>query len=108
MPAKRNGYNKAQVTPLAPEDDRRRKLMPWEYDVIRRLYLDGVAIREIARRYEGRCSRRLIQFVIFPDRLAGSNYPGHWKKYAWRGKKWADCIRKHRHHKLAVYKTKGK
>lgn len=50
------------------EYDGRRKLTEQDEENIRKLHKEGVAIREIAREYEGKCSRRLVQFVIFPER----------------------------------------
>lgn len=48
--------------------DRRIKLTEDNKDRIRALYKEGRGIRPIAREYEGKCSRRMIQFVVFPDR----------------------------------------
>lgn len=31
--------------------------------------IEKLPVREIARIFEGKCSRRMIQFVIFPERL---------------------------------------
>jgi len=53
---------------LPPNKDRRKKLTPADKDNIKALHKQGTPIREIARQYEGKCSRRLIQFVIFPER----------------------------------------
>jgi len=62
--------------------DRRIKLTPEDKEQIIYLYKSsGLPIREIARQYESKCSRRTIQFVLFPERLATVNYKGHWKKY---------------------------
>ena len=53
-----------------PKDkDRRRKLTPADKLKIKSLFFDaGWGIREIAREYEKKCSRRLIQFMLFPER----------------------------------------
>lgn len=61
--------------------DARRKLTIEDKELILNLYKTGLGIRAIARRFESKCSRRLIQFIIFPSRLKVSNYSGHWKKY---------------------------
>lgn len=53
---------------LLPHVDARRKLTDSDRAKIIKLYDDGLSIRGIARAFEGKCSRRLIQFVIFPDR----------------------------------------
>lgn len=51
------------------EYDGRRKLSDLERVHIRELYRGGKGVREISRVYHGKCSRRLIQFILFPDRL---------------------------------------
>ncbi len=67
--------------PLIPRDqDARRRLLPEDPERIHALYQAGHPIRAIAREFP-HVSRRLIQFVLFPDRLAAVNRPGHWKKY---------------------------
>lgn len=48
--------------------DRRIKLSESDRADILLRYKNGEAIREIARAYENVCSRRLIQFVLFPER----------------------------------------
>lgn len=54
---------------LPRELDRRVKLSEADKDKIRNLYREGVKIRAIARAFEGKCTRRAIQFVLFPERL---------------------------------------
>lgn len=52
------------------EKDRRIKLTDEDKQEIKKLYhVEKLPIREIARIFENRCSRRLIQFVLFPERL---------------------------------------
>lgn len=86
------------------KDDRRRKLSNEDKEQIRYLYKEGKGIREIAREYEGKCSRRLIQFVIFPERLEAlqkrHKEQKHWKKY-YDKKKQTKAVRNWR-----VYKNK--
>lgn len=48
--------------------DRRIKLTDKQREEIKEMYKKGIAIREIARNFEEICSRRLIQFVIYPER----------------------------------------
>jgi len=50
------------------EHDRRIKLSDDDREEIRGLHKQGTPTREIARRFITKCSRRLIQFVIFPER----------------------------------------
>ena len=49
-------------------NDGRRKLSDDDRENILRLHKENTPIREIARMFEGKCSRRLIQLVIFPER----------------------------------------
>jgi len=51
------------------ELDRRVKLDDSDRREIVSLHKSGMAIREIARRFEKMCSRRLIQYTIYPERL---------------------------------------
>jgi len=54
-----------------PRDkDRRIHLTDEDRAVIITLFIkEHLSIREIARRYNHKCSRRLIQFVLYPGRL---------------------------------------
>lgn len=53
---------------LPRELNRRIKLTEEDKAGIRGLYAQGVKIRAIARRYEDKCTRRMIQMVLFPER----------------------------------------
>ncbi|MES2409540.1 MAG: hypothetical protein V4509_04570 [Patescibacteria group bacterium] len=70
--------------------------------MIVKLHKEGVPVREIARRYESKCSRRLIQFIIFPERLKEMQKRNkeneHWKKYHDR-KKGTEAVKKWRNYK---------
>jgi len=91
-----------------PKDkDKRRKLSDDDKELIRLYYREGVAIREIAREYEGKCCRRTIQFVLFPERLSTVNYSGHWKKYYDKDKH-REAMRRHREHKRKLWLLKNK
>lgn len=57
-----------EKTRLPRELDRRVKLTDAQRDHIHTLYADGVAIRAIAREFDGVVSRRTIQHVLFPER----------------------------------------
>ena len=49
--------------------DKRRKLTDEDKAYIKKLYeVEHLPIREISRIFEGICSRRAIQFVLFPNR----------------------------------------
>ena len=86
--------------------DRRVKLTDEEREEIRKLHKEGLKIREIARMFEGKCSRRLIQLVIYPERLEE-----HYRKQK-EGKKWMtyydkdkhrEYVRGHRAYKALVF-----
>jgi len=65
MKANRKIWIKLRMTKA---NDGRRKLSDDERENIRRLHKENIPIREIARMYEKKCSRRLVQLVIFPER----------------------------------------
>lgn len=71
-----------ETTSLPQDLDRRRALTEAQKEEIQRLYRDtNISIRELARRYP--CSRRLIQFILFPDRYAKQKQriKENWKKH---------------------------
>ena len=95
---------------LPPEHDRRRKLTDEDRAEIRRMYFrQGMGVRAIAREYSDKCSRRLIQFVLFPERAEknAQNYKDRdqaAKTYERvRGKQWAKTMREHRKHRAKVF-----
>lgn len=99
-------YLKAQYIPLVGLQDRRRKLTEADkLDILAR-YKQGHPIREIARNYEDICSRRSIQFVIFPERLAQMQEKHraeqHWKTYYIRERN-TTAIRNTRNYKYKLY-----
>jgi hypothetical protein len=49
--------------------DKRRKLTDEEKEAIRAFYELGLPIREIARIFAPKTTRRNIQFILFPERL---------------------------------------
>jgi hypothetical protein len=53
---------------LPPNTDGRVHLADWQRQDIIKRHRQGEGIRSIARIYKKICSRRLIQFVIFPER----------------------------------------
>ena len=62
----RDWWNTARI---GKEKDGRRKLLDEDCEYIKQLHKEGEPIREIARIMEGICSRRTIQFVLFPERM---------------------------------------
>lgn len=91
---------------LPRELDRRVKLSDNDkLDIIAR-YKKGDAVRQIARDYEAICSRRMIQFVIFPERLQQLQAKhikekSHLKYYD--KNKWRETMRDHRNYKQKLY-----
>lgn len=95
-------YTSEKIKIEGTKFDRRVKLTQKDRDKIRMLRVEGWGIRAIARAYPW-VSRRLIQFVLFPERLATVNYAGHWKKYKPTKKHWAKTMREHRRYKQSLY-----
>jgi hypothetical protein len=86
--------------------DRRVKLSPEQKEEIISLYKTGdYTIRGLTRIYE--VSRRLIQFILFPDRLKKNvdNYHerGGWEAY-YNKNKHAEYMKTHRKYKYKLYK----
>ena len=54
---------------IGRDKDGRRKVTDEDRAYIKQLHTQGEAVREIARIMEGICSRRLIQFILWPERL---------------------------------------
>lgn len=80
------------------KEDRRRHLTEEDKEDIKMFHYDfGLGIREISRLYENKCSRRMIQFVLFPERLEKVKSYYSWKKY-YTKKKRAEYMRKYRKH----------
>ena len=102
-------YLLAQKKPLAGLLDRRRKLSEEDKEDTRARHKSGQGIREIAREYAGKCSRRLIQFVIYPQRLKQlqerNREQQHWKKY-YNRKQLTTACRNWRNYKYKLFKEK--
>jgi hypothetical protein len=55
---------------IGRENDKRVKITEEDKERIKQLHKQGEPIREIARQFEGIASRRAIQFILYPERLA--------------------------------------
>lgn len=101
-------YEQAQKIPLVGLQDRRRKLTDIDKADIKLRYEKGEGIREIARQYADKCSRRSIQFVLFPDRLKSMQTKHakeqHWKKY-YNRKQLTEAVRNWRNYKYGLFKN---
>jgi len=77
---------------------------------IRSLYYENEwAVRKIARKYAHKCSRRLVIFIIHPERLKAlqeqNRKEKHHLKY-YDKDKWREYMRSHRKHRAEVFKAK--
>jgi len=105
-------YKQAQKIPLKGLEDRRRKVTDEQVQDIKNLYNQKkLPIREIARLYEKTCSRRLIQFIIFPSRLKQMQdkhrEEQHWKSF-YNRKKLTEAVRNLRNYKYKLNNKKNK
>ena len=86
-----------------PKDDGRRKILKEQYPEIRRYYKEIKSQRATALKFG--CSRRLIGFILYPERLKAlqDRYRAekHWKKYYDR-KQLTESTRKLRAKKKAL------
>lgn len=87
--------------------DRRVKLTDGDKEKIKSLYEAGNPIRGIAREFEGVCSRRMIQFILFPDRrkLVAEQYKERRKDGRYYSKEaHREAIKSLRHYKKKLIK----
>ncbi len=104
-------YTKAQKIRLPAKLDRRIKLTLEDRADIKRLYFqEKNSIREIARTFENKCTRRMIQFILFPERritvikhakTRGQSRTSYLKE---RGAKWNARQRELKNRKYQLYK----
>ena len=79
-------------------NDKRTKLSPEQKKDIRKLYSTGEwSQRQLAREFD--VSKRLVQFILDPKKLARAVELHDSKKYYKGGKDWRDTMRRHREHK---------
>lgn len=93
---------------LPPELDRRRKLSDDDKEVIRHKYKTGFySQRALAREYK--VSRRLVSFILFPEKYEEAKAQNKDRRkdgrYKPSDKEWAATQREHRHYKQALYKA---
>jgi hypothetical protein len=76
---------------------------------IKGMYKNGVAIRQIARDFKDVCSRRTIQFILFPERRERARQ----QNKLWREKngnplqrygkeKWRQTVKAYRRYKFSI------
>lgn len=59
-----------QSARIGTANDKRRHITDEDKAYIKQLHKQGEPVREIARIMEAICSRRAIQFILYPERLA--------------------------------------
>jgi len=89
---------------LPKEKDRRRKLTDEEKEEIKELYRKGWSIRKIAKKFQDKCSRRLVQFILFPERYKHSRINWHWRNY-YNKEKHAKIMKEYRRYKAKILKN---
>ena len=98
---------KSEHIKLPRELDRRVKITDTHKSAIKKLYDTGLGIREISRRFAGICSRRSIQFILFPDRLKQlqdkHRAEEHWKTF-YNRKQLTKAVANLRKYKHDLYK----
>jgi hypothetical protein len=63
------------------EQDKRVKITEKDKEEIKDMKAKGYSIHEIARAFQAVCSRRMIQFIIYPERRIQAMKNRDWKKY---------------------------
>ena len=102
-----NRYKSEKISISGTEYDRRQKLTPEQRaEIYHRYHTEDVSQRQLAREYG--VSRRLITFIIDPDKLEASRQRLKQSKakglYKPDKRKWAATVREHRQYKQQLYK----
>lgn len=90
------------------EYDRRVKVTDDDRLIIKRMFNEGVAIRAITRHFEGRLSRKIITYVIYPERQekARADYKERRKDGRYYNRdRHREAMRRHRAHKRELNKA---
>lgn len=100
-------YKSQKISIRGTEFDRRQKLTPEQRgEIYHRYHTEYVSQRQLAREYG--VSRRLITFIIDPDKLEASRKRLKLSKakglYKPDKRKWAATVREHRQYKHQLYK----
>lgn len=95
---------------LPRELDRRVHLSEDDKERIKSLYKDGFAVRAIGREFADKCDRRVIQYVLFPDRYTKMLQNAKRRRLEkgntlkeYGRKNWRETIREHRQYKQSLY-----
>ena len=84
---------------LGKKFDRRIKIQKSEHVHLRAKREAGQSMRSLAREYN--VDRRLIQFIIYPERQRAANKLHNWRKY-YDKDKWRETMREHRAYKKKI------
>jgi len=85
------------------ERDKRRKLTDEDIEEIKRLYKEGYSIRKIAKIFENKCTRRNIQFILFPERLKRQYFYRKLRNWDYNKERHKIYMRKYRYHLKEIY-----
>jgi len=91
---------------VGKERDRRRKLTDEERETIKTLYKMGYSIRTIARMFKDKCTRRNIQFILFPERLKRQYEYKRERNWDYDRERQKIAMRKYRQHLKEIYGLK--
>lgn len=91
---------------VGKKKDRRRKLTDDEKELIRQLYYFGFSIHAIARVFKDKCTRRNIQFILFPERLKRLYKHRKEKNWYYDKNKHKKYIQNYRQHLKEIYGLK--
>lgn len=99
-------YKDKMKVKYTEQQDGRRKIITSQHEEIRAKYAAIKSMRAVAAIYG--VSKRLIQFIVYPERLAKLKAHNikikHHLKYYIGGKEWADIMRKYRAKKALIIK----
>lgn len=97
-------YKSSQIKIEGTQYDKRIKLFPEDKEEIKKLHSEGASIRSLAKSFK--VSRRLIQFIIFPERhqknIEDRKARGG-SKYYYKTETHTEYMKTHRSHKQKLY-----
>jgi len=97
-------FNDAVKMRLPEGEDRRVKIPKSEHDRIKQRYKDGESLRVLGRAYG--VDKRLIQFILYPERLIQARKNRDWRLYHNR-ENLTKLTRELRQRKARIFKVKG-
>jgi len=91
---------------VGKENDKRRKLSEEDRETIKDLYKLGFSIHQIARIFADKCSRRNIQFILFPERLKRQYKYRRERNWDYDREKHKEAMRRYKRHLKELYGLK--